>query len=236
MGTEIIAEIGQNHNGDIDLAKKMIKAAKNSGADVAKFQVYDAVKLFPPKSLNPWFDYNCATELKKEDVFILADYSSKIGIEFMASVFDVERIEWLEEVGVKRYKIASRSIMDKILIEALISTGKPLLVSLGMWSEKSFPKLSGVKQVDFLYCISKYPTPLSDLKISDVDFNAYSGFSDHSEGITAACASFVLGSRILEKHFTLDKNAYGPDHLCSMGQEELKSIDIFRKEWMIASK
>jgi N-acetylneuraminate synthase/N,N'-diacetyllegionaminate synthase len=89
LKTEIIAEIGQNHNGDMALAVELIKAAKGAGADVAKFQVYDARALFPPKEENPWFDYNCQTELSKDDVFRLKAVCDDVGIEFLASVFDV---------------------------------------------------------------------------------------------------------------------------------------------------
>lgn len=231
MYTEIIAEIGQNHNGDMELAKKLINAAKNSGADVAKFQVYDAKALFPPKELNPWFDYNCKTELKKHDIFRIFEYCSKVGIEFMASVFDLERLEWLEEIGVKRYKLASRSILDEGLIEGLVSTGKPLIISLGHWRNKEFPVISPNTKVDFLFCVSKYPTPLNELKLNEVDFKKYSGFSDHSEGISASCASFVLGSRILEKHLTMDRTAFGPDHAGSMTPEDLCAINTFRNDW-----
>ena len=231
MKTEIIAEIGQNHNGDMRLAKELIRASKDSGADVAKFQVYNARALFRPKLNNPWFDYNWVNELKKEDIFRLADFCSKVGIEFMASVFDLERIEWLEEVGVKRYKIASRSVADKDLIRGVAATGKPMIVSLGAWQGKDFPKIASDGAVDFLYCVSKYPTPLSELRLSKVDFTKFSGFSDHSEGTTAACASFVLGSRILEKHLTLDKSAFGPDHACSMTPSELSYMHKFRIDW-----
>ena len=230
LETEIIAEIGQNHNGDMDLARQLIGAAKENGADVAKFQVYDARALFPPKDRNPWFDYNCKTELKRDDVLRLAEYCQQIGIEFMASVFDEERIAWLEEAGVKRYKVASRSVREEKLISAIVRTGKPVLVSLGMWEEREFPQLPG-NRTEFLYCISKYPTPLSDLKLDSVNFRKFAGFSDHTIGITASCAAFVKGARILEKHFTTDKTLYGPDHEGSMTPAELARIHEFRREW-----
>jgi hypothetical protein len=92
-------------------------------------------------------------------------------------------------------------------------------------------RLTSDGAVDFLYCVSKYPTPLSELRLSKVDFTKFSGFSDHSEGTTAACASFVLGSRILEKHLTLDKSAFGPDHACSMTPSELSYVHKFRVDW-----
>ena len=231
MKTEIIAEIGQNHNGDMALAEDLIRAAKVAGANVAKFQVYDARALFPPKEQNPWFDYNCATELKKHDVFRLAELCSRIDIEFMASVFDLERIQWLEEAGVKRYKIASRSISDDVLISAVAATGKPMIVSLGAWARPGLPRIAAPGRVDFLHCISKYPAPLQELRLAEVDFTKLSGFSDHSVGTSAACASFVLGARILEKHLTMDPSAYGPDHACSMTPADLSAIDRFRNDW-----
>jgi len=226
---EIIAEIGQNHNGDMEMAKRLIRVAKESGADVAKFQVYDAKALFP-KENNPWYDYNCATELSRAQVDDLANECAKCGIEFMASVFDVERVDWLEAVGVKRYKIASRSVHDSALIERLSATGKSVIVSLGMWNEPEFPVISSVGGVEFLYCVSKYPTPLSDLHLQSIDFMRYAGFSDHSIGISASVAAIARGARVIEKHFTLDKTLYGPDHSGSMTPEELSSLANFATE------
>ncbi len=228
---EIIAEIGQNHNGDIKLALEMIHIVKENGADVAKFQLYDAVKLFP-KEGNPWYEYNCKTELSRDQVYLLNEECKKVNIEFMASVFDIERIKWLEEIGIKRHKIASRSIRDKGLINAVCATGKPLLVSLGMWNEKEFPIIPSKSKIDFLYCIAKYPTSMEDLHFSDIDFKKYAGFSDHTIGVNAPVAAISRGANIIEKHFTLDKKMYGPDHEGSMTPEELKFIDQFRKDFI----
>jgi sialic acid synthase SpsE len=227
--SEIIAEIGQNHNGDMGLARELIHAAKENGADVAKFQLYNAVTLFPKKN-NPWYDYNCQTELSRDQVLELADECQHVGIEFMSSVFDRERIIWLEEINVKTHKVASRSITDTSLIEALGKTGKRILVSLGMWGKSDFPKISSEGKVEFLYCISKYPTPLEDLKISKVNFEQYAGFSDHTIGITAPSVALARGSQIIEKHFTLDRTSYGPDHAGSMTPEELAVLNKFRCE------
>jgi N-acetylneuraminate synthase/N,N'-diacetyllegionaminate synthase len=224
---EIIAEIGQNHNGDMALARRLIAEAKAGGASVAKFQVYDARALFP-KEGNEWFDYNCRTELSRSDVEMLAQECARVGIEFMASAFDVERVGWLERTGVRRYKIASRSITDRALIDACAATGRRLIVSLGMWSGLEFPQVSASGGVDFLYCISKYPTPLSDLKLGQVDFTRYAGFSDHTIGVEAAMAALARGARIIEKHFTLDKSMYGPDHAGSMTPGELATLSRFR--------
>jgi sialic acid synthase SpsE len=224
---EIIAEIGQNHNGDMTLARRLIAEAKAAGASVAKFQVYDARALFP-KEGNEWFDYNCRTELRRADVEMLAAECARVGIEFMASAFDGERVGWLDQVGSRRYKIASRSVKDRALIDACASTGRRLIVSLGMWDEQGLPEIRAAGGVDYLYCISKYPTPLSDVKLGTVDFTRHSGFSDHTVGVEASMAALARGARIIEKHFTLDKTMYGPDHACSMTPEELSALSRFR--------
>lgn len=226
---ELIVEIGQNHNGDMDLAVEMIRMAAARGADVVKFQVYDARALFPREG-NPWYDYNCATELSRRDVERLAEACAREGVEFMASVFDVERVDWLEAVGVRRYKVASRSVRDQALLQRLAATGKPLVVSLGMWDGDAFPPVPGAARVDYLYCVSEYPTPLDRLHLSRCDFTRYAGFSDHSVGLTAAMASLALGAGIVEKHFTLDTSMYGPDHEGSMDPDGLARLVLFRNE------
>lgn len=224
----IIAEIGQNHNGDMSLAKELIVAAKESGADIAKFQLYDAPTLFPTNK--PWFEYNCITQLTKEQLNDLSEFSRKVNIEFMASAFDVERVMWLEELGVRRHKVASRSIAQLDLLDAIASTKKPVIASLGMWGKSDFPNLP-FQSVDFLYCVSKYPTQLEDLKLEAVDFSKFAGFSDHTIGITAACTALVLGARIIEKHFTIDKAMAGPDHSGSMTPDELLQLSTFRADF-----
>jgi sialic acid synthase SpsE len=227
MAMEIIAEIGQNHNGDMQLARRLIAEARAAGAHVAKFQVYDARALFP-KQGNEWFDYNCRTELSRGDVETLAKQCEREEIEFMASVFDVERVAWLEDVGMRRFKIASRSVQDRALIQAVAETGKPMLVSLGMWDGADFPQISSPGGVEYLYCVSKYPTEMSDLHFGKVDFARYAGFSDHTIGIDAATIALSRGARIIEKHFTLDKTMYGPDHSGSMTPSELAALSRFQ--------
>lgn len=227
--TELIAEIGQNHNGDMGLARELIHAARDAGADVAKFQIFDARRLFPREG-NPWYEYNLKTELDRTQVEELFGLCAAAGIEFMASVFDAERVQWLEALGVRRYKVASRSISDTPLLSALAATGKPLLVSLGHWSGEGFPVLQGAGPVDFLYCVSRYPAPLDSLRLASVDFTAYAGFSDHSEGIAAAVAAYARGARIIEKHLTLDREMHGPDHQGSATPQEMSALNAWRKD------
>jgi len=148
----------------------------------------------------------------------------------MASVFDLERFEWAEEIKLKRYKIASRSVYEKKLIDAIAKTGKNIIVALGMYKEKGFPKIKTSGRIDFLYCVSKYPTLPNDICFSTVDFNKYSGFSDHTVGIAASLTALARGAKIIEKHFTLDKNIHGPDHKGSMDPEELSSLVNYGKQ------
>ena len=224
----IIAEIGQNHNGEMEIAKKLISAAKEGGADIAKFQLYDVDTIFSPSF--EWYKETKETQLTKDQVLELADWCEKVGIEFMSSVFDTERVKWCEEIGTKRYKIASRSIYDKQLIDAIAKTDKEIIASLGMYKGKEFPQIDTQGKVDFLYCVAKYPTLPEDLNFLEVDFNRYSGFSDHTIGIEAALVAMARGAKIIEKHFTLDKNMHGPDHAGSMEPQELRQmVELARK-------
>src|SRR3989344_5507017 len=130
----IIAECGHNANGSMKHMKLQINEAKKCGADIAKFQVYDIDKIMTPD--NPVYMELKMCQLDKEELKELADYCEKIDIEFCASAFDPERVGWLEEVGVKRHKLASRSIYDIETIKAMEATGKPIIASLGMLNEK----------------------------------------------------------------------------------------------------
>lgn len=231
---EIIAEIGQNHNGDMSLAKELIHAAAENGADVAKFQLFDAQELFPSSEEgNEWFEYNCSTELSKDDLYMLVEECERHNIEFMSSAFDVSRVKWLEEVNVKRHKLASRSINDKRLLNEMLKSGKTVISSLGLWKGDSFPQIEPPEQVEFLYCVSKYPTQLSELNLKHVSFHgpqSYSGFSDHTVGLSAPITAMARGAKIIEKHFTLDCKMIGPDHKGSMEPGSLGQLSNFRDE------
>jgi len=218
----IIAEIGLNHNGSIDLAKTLIDEAKESGADVAKFQFFDASKYFP--SDFEWMEICMQSKISYNQAVELRDHCDNVGIEFMASAFDLEGLQWCLDLNVKRLKVASRCIEQNDLLNAMASSGKDMIVSLGMWRGDSFPIIKSSGKVDFLYCVAKYPTLMSDLNFDKVDFDSYSGFSDHTLGIDAACIAIARGAKIIEKHFTLSKNMYGPDHAGSMEPWELRKL------------
>jgi sialic acid synthase SpsE len=219
---EIIAEIGQNHNGDMGLAKELIYVAKEHGADVAKFQLYDVDSIFQPDF--EWYAAAKEAELNKEQACELAATCEETGIEFMASVFDVERVKWCEEIGMRRYKIASRSVRQQALLRAVGDTGKDVIVSLGMWDGVGFPVVPTSARVDYLYCVAKYPTASADLDFAAIDFRRYAGFSDHTIGIDASLVAIARGAKIIEKHFTLSKQLPGPDHAGSMEPQELAEL------------
>ena len=146
----IIAEIGHNHMGYMRHAKLLIDEAKACGADIAKFQAYDTEKIKKPWQ-SRYFELKLS-EHTFEEFKELKEYCDEVGIEFMASAFDIEHFEWLEKLGVKRHKIASRSIYDTELIKAMEKTGTPIIASLGMWKGPGLPK---IKNVQFLHCISQ---------------------------------------------------------------------------------
>jgi len=246
---EIISEIGINHNGDMKLASEMIKISKACNADVAKFQIYDPCEILDKNhpGIKPWWDVLKKCGLSKDNVRYLKDECDRYEIEFLASVFSLEAVDWAEEVGMKRYKIASRSIYEDELVRKVLDTGKETIVSLGMMDARGVPntiqKAWASWQVKCLYCVSKYPTPLKDLRFSNRMFEphtyrlseigagiVYEGFSDHTIGTTAAAVAMSYGAKIIEKHFTLDKNMHGSDHVCSMTPDELTNICRFRDD------
>lgn len=220
----VIAEIGHNFNGNMRLAKLMIEEAKSCGADIAKFQLYDTDKIKKPWQ-SRYLELKFA-ELTKEDVFELKAHCDKVGIEFMASAFDVERLGWLEEAGVKRHKIASRSINDKELIKAMEATGKPIIASLGYWKGEEFPK---IKNCSFLYCVSEYPAYLTT-EMFPKEFSDYTGFSDHTIGCYWAREAVKRGATIIEKHFTLSHELPGHDQKGSAEPWELKDFIAYVRQ------
>lgn len=227
----IIAEIGINHNGNINLAHELIRQAKFSGADIAKFQFYDPDKIFGPEGSYPDkknYEFALTVQFGLEQAKVLKKWCDEEEIEFMASVFDVERFKWMEALKVKRYKIASRSVQDKELCRKILNTGKEAFISLGFWKGKDEPYKA--KNAKYLYCVPKYPCDYADIKLPE-SFNKsiYAGFSDHGIGIEASLIAAARGARIIEKHFTLNKGLVGPDHICSMTPEELLVLSKYSR-------
>lgn len=211
----IVAECGLNHNGDMELAKRMISLAKINGSDLVKFQLYDSDKI-------PSIDWHRKAELSFEQAKMLFDYGASVGIEVFFSVFDVERVRWCEEIGVKRYKIAYSQQNNRELINLITEYDAPL-GSLIISTDNT--RLWG--DVKFLYCVPLYPTPLECINFYKMD--DFDGFSDHTIGLDASKIALARGAEIIEKHFTLDKNMEGPDHKLSMTPGELRELVRWQK-------
>jgi N-acetylneuraminate synthase/N,N'-diacetyllegionaminate synthase len=232
----IIAEVGINHNGSMAMAKELIRQAAIAGADVAKFQAYSVDALFGVNGEDPNEEIYKGVkplEFNKEQFAELKAYCDEEGIEFMASVFDEERLGWMEDLGVKRHKIASRtSKLTRDLAEKIVATGKECFMSLG-FDAKPLEYKSGTN-IKYLYCVAKYPTMYSELQIPSLfgwracqdnhRLFVYEGFSDHSLGIEASLVAVGRGANVIEKHFTLNKGLQGFDHVCSMTPDELKDL------------
>ena len=209
----IIAEVGQNFQGDIGLAKHLICLAKENGADLVKFQLYDSKKLYG--------EYQ-PTELSKEQAFMLFDYGKEIGIEVFFSVFDIERVKWCEEMKINQYKLAFSMRKDQDLLEALYRTRKHVIISTNRIEKY-------VTGWSYLYCIPHYPTPLSELWFSLNPFDFYyDGYSDHTIGLDACKIALARGAQIIEKHFAIDHKT-GVDAEWSMTPDELAELVRFSK-------
>ena len=217
----IIAEVGHNGNGNMRLNKLLIDEAKTCGADAVKFQLYDTDKI--KKVWQSRYMELKMAELTYEDLIELKKHADKVGIEFMASAFDPERVEWLEQIGVKRHKLASRSIYDTETINAMEKTKKPIIASLGAYKGKSFPYIKNAK---YLYCVSEYPAYITELP----SFEKYDGFSDHTIGCYWAREAIKKGAQIIEKHFTLDKRLPGFNQKGSAEPWELKDLVTFARQ------
>jgi N,N'-diacetyllegionaminate synthase len=222
----VIAEIGINHNGSLDLAHELIRRARIAGANIAKFQFYDPYTIFGPEGSHPdagalaqaltvQFGFEQAQQLRR--------WCDEEDIEFMASVFDLERFEWTRELGVARHKIASRAVENGELCRRILDTGEEVFVSLGFWGEDTVP--FDVPNARYLYCVPKYPTEYRDVHLPrSFAESVYEGFSDHTIGIEAALVAIGRGACVIEKHFTLNKGLPGPDHVCSATPDELAAL------------
>lgn len=245
---KIIAEIGVNHNGSIELARQMVAAAHAAGADAVKFQTFSAANLAKPNTPKvPYqkrhsdpreshYEMLKALELPAAAHRELMDYCNNTGIEFCSTPYSREDAEFLHELGVPFYKVASANITDLPLHEFLCGTGKPCILATGMATlgeiEETlsvYDKTDSRKQVTLLQCVSAYPADPADVNLRAMvalrdAFKVKVGYSDHTRTPYAAIAAVALGAEVVEKHFTLDKNLPGPDHEASMSPEELRVL------------
>jgi N,N'-diacetyllegionaminate synthase len=243
----IIAEIGVNHNGDISLAKKMVDAAKDSGADAVKFQTFTAEALATRET--PKVDYQRNTtanheshfemlrslELDRQEHYELLNYCKQRGIEFLSTPYDIQSAQFLAALNVRFFKTASADLVDLPLQRYIASTGLPTMVATGMATlgeiEKVVQIYDGLNNPDLilLHCVSNYPCSDLSLNLRAMQtigsaFSLPCGFSDHSEGYLAAAVSVAMGAKVVEKHFTLDKMLPGPDHRASSIPSEFADL------------
>jgi len=231
MSLVIISEIGINHNGNFKYIEEMIRQSAFAHADIAKFQLYTSKLVFGDDSRKKY-------EFTFEQVKIIKSLCDSYGIQFLASVFDEEKLDWCEKLNVVSYKIASRTLLtNPTLCEKVIKTGKPVLASLGMWPDTSDPPYHD-PNISYLRCISQYPTSIRDIK--QFKFGESSifggwrfrvvGLSDHSYGVSSCLYAIANGAKVIEKHFTLDKSMEGNDHIGSMNQDELIILTTYGRE------
>ncbi|MDC0199492.1 N-acetylneuraminate synthase family protein [Candidatus Nitrosopelagicus sp.] len=236
MHTDIVAEIGSNWEGNLVKAKKLINECKNAGANAVKFQMWRATDLY--SSNHPSWKFIKKSEITFENAKKLKQICDKQKIEFYCSAFYPEAIDYLETLGVKRYKIASRTCLlkDPFSKETLVkkaNTKKPIIVSMGMGGNKQqIQKIFSKNKLLFCYCISEYP--LEFKKINWTNALKFDGFSDHTLGITAPIFFATLKKSkkvkniMIEKHVKL-KNSKGPDASTSIDTEQLsRMIDTIR--------
>ncbi|MDB4505927.1 N-acetylneuraminate synthase [Saprospiraceae bacterium] len=248
--TLIIAEAGVNHNGSLDLAKKLIDVAVEAGVDYVKFQTFKTENLISKtakkaayqientgKADESQFEMVKKLELDKDTHEILINYCKEKNIKFLSTAFDLESVDLLEELGIDLFKIPSGEITNLPYLEKVASKGKPIILSTGMSNlgeiEAAMNVISknGIAQenITILHCNTEYPTPMEDVNLSAMNtigeaFKVKIGYSDHTLGIEIPIAAVARGAVCIEKHFTLDRTMEGPDHRASLEPSELKAM------------
>lgn len=246
----IIAEAGVNHNGSIDLAKKLIDEAVIAGVDYIKFQTFKSEKLVSKAAKQAEYQQKNIghegetqytmlkrLELSPDDHEVLIDYCNSKGIKFFSTAFDMDSIDYLHSLNLGLWKIPSGEITNFPYLRKIASFGEPVILSTGMSElneiEEAIQVLIkyGVAKDDItvLHCTTEYPTPFTDVNLKAMlqigeKFGVKIGYSDHTKGIEVPIAAVALGATVIEKHFTLDKNMEGPDHKASLEPDELKAM------------
>jgi N,N'-diacetyllegionaminate synthase len=260
--TLIIAEAGVNHNGDLQMAKELIKVAAKAGADVVKFQTFSAAKLvsqnaklaeYQEKNLEgksrSQFEMLKKIELPKSWHFELKNYAEEQGISFCSTPFDEDSLDFLCELGIPFIKIPSGEITNKPFLMQIASKKMDVILSTGMASMVEVNDAVSVlldgglskNQLTVLHCNTEYPTPFADVNLRamlqfEQLIGVSYGYSDHTLGAEVAIAAVALGAEVIEKHFTLDKKLPGPDHKASLDPNELIDyIQAIRKTEKIIS-
>jgi N-acetylneuraminate synthase len=250
MKTLIIAEAGVNHNGDIELAKKLIAQAAAAGVDLVKFQTFQASKIVSASA--PKAEYQKKTtgteesqltmirklELSQQDHEILIEECNRHGIGFFSTAFDSDSFNLLSDLGCLDWiKIPSGELTNLPLLRHMTRLGRPVLLSTGMANlgeiEAAIEAIEAAgtprQMITVLHCTTEYPTPMEEVNLHAMvslkhAFGVEVGYSDHTPGIEIPIAAVALGATVIEKHFTLDRNLPGPDHKASLEPDELKAM------------
>lgn len=246
----IIAEAGVNHNGSIELAKRLVDEAVNAGVDYIKFQTFKSEKLVSKAAKQAEYQQKNIghegesqytmlkrLELSPADHEVLIDYCNSKGIMFFSTAFDMDSIDYLHSLNLGLWKIPSGEITNFPYLRKIATFGEPIILSTGMSElneiEEAIQVLIkyGVAKEDLtvLHCTTEYPTPFKDVNLKAMlqigeKFGVKIGYSDHTKGIEVPIAAVALGATVIEKHFTLDKTMEGPDHKASLEPDELKAM------------
>lgn len=256
----IIAEAGVNHNGDIELAKKLIEVAREAGTDAIKFQTFKAENLntmTAPKSTyhiettgseQSWFDLLKTQELNRQAHEVLIKHCQEVGIMFLSTPYDEESVDLLEELNIPAFKVAATDANNIPFLKYLAQKNRPIILSTAMCTldevreSVNAIKDEGCEDLVLLHCTANYPARLEDTNLRAMltlkkEFNLLVGYSDHTPDYINPVAATALGAVIYEKHFTLDKSLPGPDHRSSLNPEELKQFvrDIRNTELAMGS-
>ena len=247
--TVIIAEAGVNHNGSIELAKKLIDAAAFAGVDYVKFQTFKTENLVTKSAEKAHYQQNNTNnhnsqytmlkmlELTPEHHFELVEYCANRGIKFFSTAFDLESIDFLASLHLGLWKIPSGEITNYPYLKRIAQYGQPVILSTGMSTMEDIKAAVdilekhgvGRQQITVLHCNTQYPTPMQDVNLLAMraiakEIGVKIGYSDHTLGIEVPIAAVALGATVIEKHFTLDRNMEGPDHKASLEPNELKAM------------
>lgn len=246
----IIAEAGVNHNGDIDMARRLIDVAAEAGADYVKFQTFKADKLVNKAaqkaayqlkntggSDNSQYGMLKKLELSEAAHEELHHYAQAQGLQFLSTPFDEESADYLNQLGVSFFKIPSGEITNKPYLQHIAKFGKPIVLSTGMATMKEVQEALAVitgyrldkAKITVLHCNTEYPTPMKDVNLRAMltmqkELGVEVGYSDHTLGIEVPIAAVALGARVIEKHFTLSRSLPGPDHRASLEPKELMAM------------
>ena len=228
----IIAEIGENHVGDMERAKRMVAEAAKAGVDMVKFQSYLASEVADDDPEKEWF---AKVQLSDKAHYELKEYAEQHGVEFLSSPFSLNRAKLLcEGLGLKKIKIASSEMLNFPLLDYINEHAEVIFLSTGMATldeiKTALTHLNKIKTCYIMHCVTQYPTKSEDTNLRAITTlktafpEHHIGYSDHTIGIQAALVAVALGAEVIEKHFTLDKNLPGTDHILSADPDELREM------------